>query len=200
MDSRQSSVGRPVITINLKPKLSIESRVCLRCGGTYLPTSRNKKYCGRQKVNGTCSWHAGRDSNRKYCADNKELVRSQIQQHARRTYETLIANPAAYAAYLERSRDKDRANRYGVSREQFEAIRTAQNGGCAICGCVRGRMFKGKPRDLAVDHDHETWRIRGLLCDDCNIGLGLFQDDPMRLMNAAVYLAQDPTPISDDRP
>jgi hypothetical protein len=58
-----------------------------------------------------------------------------------------------------------------------------QGGGCAICGeQPRGLEF------FPVDHDHETLRIRGILCQGCNKGLGHFKDDPVRLRSALAYL------------
>lgn len=71
--------------------------------------------------------------------------------------------------------------------EDYDRMLAAQGGGCAICG--------RPPRDdisLHVDHDHETERIRGLLCFPCNNTLGDFNDDPVRLYAAANYLARDP--------
>lgn len=46
----------------------------------------------------------------------------------------------------------------------------------------------GKPRTLAVDHDHETGCLRGLLCEGCNRGIGLLRDDPDLLRRAADYI------------
>jgi hypothetical protein len=75
------------------------------------------------------------------------------------------------------------AKRFGISAETYRAILLAQGGRCAIC---RGQSVRGP---LAVDHDHATGQIRGLLCTLCNRGLGAFRDDPAFLQAAASYLA-----------
>jgi hypothetical protein len=59
-----------------------------------------------------------------------------------------------------------------------------QEGRCAICGHVPG---EGE-RSLRLDHCHTTLKLRDLLCDGCNTGLGLFRDDPLRLLAAVEYL------------
>ena len=68
---------------------------------------------------------------------------------------------------------------YGLDTEGYEALRAWSNGGCAICGASR---------DLAVDHDHETGTLRGLLCRSCNTGLGQFKDRVDLLKIAIAYL------------
>jgi len=70
----------------------------------------------------------------------------------------------------------------GVHRPAYEALLGKQGNVCAICGDAP----KGKA--LAIDHDHETGTIRGLLCDHCNMGLGHFKDDPDLLLAAVKYL------------
>jgi hypothetical protein len=55
-------------------------------------------------------------------------------------------------------------------------------------GCERGEKENGKR--LAVDHDHETGAVRGLLCSDCNLVLGLARDDWNVLKNLIDYLAE----------
>jgi len=86
---------------------------------------------------------------------------------------------------------------YGVTQEQYDALYAAQEGVCAICGSdgramvadndLRGRAPRHMPL-LFVDHDHATNTTRGLLCNDCNIGLGMFRDNPIILRTAIAYL------------
>lgn len=99
--------------------------------------------------------------------------------HKKRKYHE---NPSASAAKMRRVN-------YGITAEQYQAMLEAQQGLCAICGQPEtSRGCKGKPKDLSVDHDHATGRIRGLLCGHCNSGLGHFRDRPDRLMAAIDYL------------
>lgn len=73
---------------------------------------------------------------------------------------------------------------YGITIEQYEILLKNQNGGCAICFSPTGSNGKR----LSVDHNHETGEVRGLLCDDCNTGLGKFKDNPNLLAIAINYL------------
>jgi hypothetical protein len=75
---------------------------------------------------------------------------------------------------------------YGISLEDYEKIKHAQNGVCAICsGKGSGH---NSVRHLSVDHDHVTGKIRGLLCWTCNAGLGLFHDNEELISKALRYL------------
>lgn len=71
--------------------------------------------------------------------------------------------------------------RYGLTLDEYEKLSAS---GCAICGVSAGS------RRLCVDHDHKTGKIRGILCGNCNSGLGRFKDDPELLRKAAQYLAE----------
>ena len=88
-------------------------------------------------------------------------------------------NPIASKAASHKSNLK---TKYGLTPEQYKTLMQVQNGVCAICK-------KQDYRLLSVDHDHKTGKIRGLLCQACNYGLGCFEDDSLRLMHAVLYLA-----------
>lgn len=73
---------------------------------------------------------------------------------------------------------------YGITLDDYNAVLKKQRGRCAICGSKdpRGRA------SFAVDHDHNTGTIRGLLCIPCNLGIGNLNDDPKVLQKAARYI------------
>jgi Recombination endonuclease VII len=77
----------------------------------------------------------------------------------------------------------DVLRRYGLTWSAYQELLKKQDGKCAICGTG---VTVGQ--NLAVDHDHKTGEVRGLLCSPCNLGLGAFADDPQRLRKAADYL------------
>ena len=78
---------------------------------------------------------------------------------------------------------------YGLSLEEYARMLHAQNYVCAICEAPEARLGNdGKPVALHVDHDHKTGAVRALLCYKCNNGLGAFEDDPARILEAIKYL------------
>lgn len=88
-------------------------------------------------------------------------------------------------ALKEKSRLKAQLKRYyGITVEQYNAMFAYQNGACAICG----KPESEQSRKLSVDHNHETGAVRGLLCDNCNHAIGMFQDDIDLLQKAINYL------------
>ena len=72
---------------------------------------------------------------------------------------------------------------FGISVDDFDAMLEAQGGRCAIC-----RTRPEREASLHVDHCHDSGRIRGILCLNCNQGVGTFGDDPALLERAASYL------------
>lgn len=74
---------------------------------------------------------------------------------------------------------------YGLKPGEFERMLVEQDGRCLICKAV----FEGK-RTPHIDHDHDSGRVRGLLCRSCNTGIGFLDEDPGRLERAARYLRE----------
>jgi hypothetical protein len=75
-------------------------------------------------------------------------------------------------------------HKYGISPMDYETILVSQGGKCAICGIQASECN----RRLVVDHSRATGKIRGLLCNGCNIGLGAFLDSEISLLSAIEYL------------
>lgn len=75
---------------------------------------------------------------------------------------------------------------YGIDVGQYNALFATQKGFCAICN----KHQQDLERQLGVDHDHKTGKIRGLLCSECNSALGFFKDSRKNLENAMIYLEE----------
>lgn len=142
---------------------------------------------------------------------NKDGLQSQCKVCARKKREVWMSkNPGKAAEQSRRLRQKDpekhneatrkwRANnpekikantirkRYGITLEQWDELFQKQEGKCRICEIHRDNSAK----DLAVDHCHDTGKVRGLLCVRCNRAIGLLNDDPVLLRKAVKYLEND---------
>lgn len=90
-----------------------------------------------------------------------------------------------FPQWLERALRAARRNysKYGITVADYWQLYRAQMGMCAICQNRRRGM-----RGLVIDHDHETGRVRALLCAKCNSAIGLLADDPEIIRSAADYL------------
>ncbi len=106
------------------------------------------------------------------------------KQRAKRTKDRSAWNAKA-REYMRKNRDNyyeyNAANRFGVKRADIQALR-ASSSVCEICGQPPSR------KRLAIDHDHETGKLRGMLCHTCNLGLGAFKDSEVLLHKAFYYL------------
>lgn len=88
-------------------------------------------------------------------------------------------------------------NEYGISKDEYDSLKEEQGSKCAICGGEGFLMKSTHWSKLVVDHCHTTGAVRGLLCHNCNRGLGLFKDSPDALRKAAEYL-ESATTISKE--
>lgn len=87
--------------------------------------------------------------------------------------------------YYEENKERIRYERtkynYGVTQDEYEEMHANQSGLCAICKIPSDKT-------LHIDHDHDTGKVRALLCGYCNTALGGFRDDPEILRRAAQYV------------
>ncbi len=101
-----------------------------------------------------------------------------------------LRHPAYYKKYAKRMADYNKGRgrhcylmrTYGISVEEYEALKEKQDGRCALCQRKRKR--------LAVDHCHKTGRVRGLLCGPCNRALGMLGDNEASILKVLTYVQQ----------
>lgn len=109
---------------------------------------------------------------------------------------------ASHAKHYERvTRPYLLKKKFGLTVEQYEQMLANQGGCCAICGRSPDQVEHlardgRKAKVLAVDHDHATGTVRGLLCAQCNKGLGNLQDDPDVVLMAFHYLKLGGPPVT----
>lgn len=111
-----------------------------------------------------------RERARQWKANNREKHNAQSMAY-------YYKNRSARARYMKLLHLK---TKYGLTEESFNKMMTGQSGCCAIC--------EEKLTKPCVDHCHETGKVRGILCDDCNVGLGRFKDNVDNLSAAITYL------------
>ena len=73
-----------------------------------------------------------------------------------------------------------------ITEKEYKELLKKQGNSCALCGNPPPAA-----RVLCLDHDHKTGKVRGLLCNDCNIALGKFRDNVETLGKAIVYLSKE---------
>ena len=176
-----------VIGSNDKP-CSLCEAVFPYTGDYFCLDKRNKtglsSYCRECKRK-----YNSKEKKRVYRIQNKEKINKWAREYYHANKEKFRLRNRQYGAKPE---TKERAYRsrilksYAITWERYKELLSEQGGVCAICGGEKGsnRLVNY----LSVDHDHETKEIRGLLCNDCNLGLGNFKDNPTLMSKAIEYL------------
>lgn len=124
------------------------------------------------------------ESSRKYRAKTK-IKRTPAQLERQRELKRVSnLTPEQIEKKRKRARDHSRKCNYGLTADQWEKMFDAQGRCCWIC---RSEHSGGK-RDWSTDHCHSTEVVRGILCRQCNIGLGGFKDNIQSLFRAVIYL------------
>lgn len=98
---------------------------------------------------------------------------------------------ARYHANKDRYHDYHLKRHYGMTKGEYALMFEAQGGRCAICGSTNPST---RTKRLDIDHCHETGRIRGLLCGNCNRGIGYLKHSINVLQSAIKYLGSTKSP------
>lgn len=169
------------------------------------PISKDCKYCGSEftTINGGpgrqrmyCSVNCGKKAS--FRRKNGPPKRGSLakcamceiefaRDHALHRYCSDYCKRAMARAKAGGQRWYHTASRYGLTRDQVEAMLAAQGGRCAICSVelAGARLERDSPQ---IDHCHATGKARGILCRLCNTGLGNFRDDRALMRTAIAYL------------
>jgi hypothetical protein len=132
-----------------------------------------------------------KEFSKKYWIKNKEHISQRVKKYRRLNMEK-IRLQRKYQ-YNEAQKEHKRVYRikrmYGIDDNKYTELLKKQGGVCAICKQTEySKHWCGKTMKLAIDHDHKTKKVRGLLCSRCNNGIGRFEDSINLLQNAIDYL------------
>jgi hypothetical protein len=138
-----------------------------------------------------------KDKMKEYAKKYRETERYKETQKKYRQTDKYKESRRQYAKtrkYGEIHQDYALRRKYGITLEAYQALFESQNGKCAICGKEEIIIGKIKPfnrrKNLSVDHNHLTGKIRGLLCQRCNGVLGYVFEDIDILQKAINYLKE----------
>lgn len=121
--------------------------------------------------------------NKKYYEKNKEKIieyksQEKFKEYRRNWY---LKNAEKHKKHTVNQR---RIKMFGVDDKMYKEMLVKQNNKCLICGVDKSEL----KYTLCVDHNHDTGEVRGLLCHDCNVGIGRMKDNIETLKNAIKYL------------
>lgn len=119
----------------------------------------------------------------------REAHREKTREYGREWYKNHPRWKRGYSQEWCKNHSEDIRNKrlqklYGMSQNDYNTMLYEQEDRCAICGI----SIEDLCGNLIIDHDHITGKVRGLLCTSCNLGLGWFKDDIVRLEKAKSYL------------
>lgn len=140
-----------------------------------------------------CFYKHNKTGHRYECIDCVKLAAKAYRQKypEKATASWRRANNRYYKANSLRVRGYDLKRTYGITLEQYNAMLEQQGHVCAICKQKETGKINDVVKSLAVDHCHSTGKIRGLLCSNCNQGIGKLKDNVGIMTNAISYLLGD---------
>ena len=123
--------------------------------------------------------------------NNPEEVRAKVNAYYQKTKERQLElkrkNYAENESVRLKKRDRELKNKYKIDIDTYLLLEEVQFNKCAIC---KGEQKNKRTNYFDVDHNHKTGKVRGLLCTNCNQGIGKFQDNKELLLHAYNYLEE----------
>lgn len=170
-----------IIDLYVNKSLTLHE-VYLELRKTHSSISKRKvveiiKESGLLRKQGKCSKNRKRQYSKIQCEACSDLF---IPGSSRQTHCNDCSGKRKLNAHLKCS--------YGIDRKQYEHLLKIQNYACAICGMPFIEQAESKHRVTRVDHDHKTFKVRGVLCNGCNTRLSGLEDDEW--MNKALFYLQ----------
>lgn len=158
----------------------MSTKICLRCKEAKPLTGLSAAFT-RDKTR--------KDGYAYYCRQcKKELHDTYHAKHPEKRSQYNKARKPRDVMEKRHSGFKSRLKRYGLTEEEYEDRVQRQHKLCMICGKPETAKYAGKPKRLAVDHNHHTGKVRDLLCYRCNSVIGYAHEDSAILRTAALYL------------
>jgi len=186
------------------PQKGLEPRTCPSCQTRFQPYRDTQQACSREcqrdsrrrglvepnrTINITCALcgapFTSAGPRAKYC----EACQAEAERQKRQR-RNLARRGSDHIREYNRQKQLER---YGLTVDQHDEMLADQKGLCAICGNPPKPDGVRASSRLHADHDHVTGRVRALLCNSCNNGLGRFKDDPALLRAAAAYIERHRT-------
>lgn len=163
--------------VNKKGRLGIDT-TCKNCK-QYQKDKRLFESCELRKCR-TCGLVA------KSANDLHLFAKGSAYKFGRQNWCVSCRNNNEVAIQRNNSLDK-RVKKFGITVTQYEEMIISQENSCAICKKHKDD-FTGRGKNFHIDHCHNTGKVRGLLCSNCNTGLGQFKDNIKTLENAIQYV------------
>lgn len=173
-------------------------KICKRCGEQKELCHENFPWAKSEKEPSTLCRKCVNESYRGWRRRTPELTKARNRRRYLKDGDSIRAQSREYKKNnLKRSRASERKGhmlaRFGMTIEEYDLLFESQNKVCAICGVNRTTK---RVKNLPVDHDHANGNNRGILCPNCNLGLGLF-DDNIEVMGLAIqYLLASPNSLN----
>ncbi|QIG70616.1 putative recombination endonuclease VII protein [Rhizobium phage RHph_I1_18] len=165
----------------LNGEKTYQGRVCLKCGGT----TRYVSGCGCVACQNQRVKDHGKAASYRYNKTDKGKATQARHMETDKFLETKrVRNQRRYKEDSAKFRNWDLRSKYGITLDQYNEMFEKQNGCCYICNKHDDEQYYR----LSVDHNHDTGKVRKLLCSACNKSLGLLKEDVSTLERMINYI------------